>query len=438
MRMGARTATCLWLAAAAAGGFAVGAEARLTLLVLAGAAGLVLLLGRVELAAAALVVASCFEDYLATVSPVIVKAMAVVLIGSWAIRRSRGRVDPRRADHPGPLAWAVVALTVVLLLSAVAHGGGPGVADSLARWAGFIAALVVLADVVRGRAAVEWLAGVYVAACAAAAVCGLLTYARGAARVGGPIDDPNDFAIFLLAALPLSLALRRTGSRPWVWDVATVVIAVATAGTVSRGAGVGVVAMLVFAGVTRQISRTSLLGVVGAVVATASVAVGLFPEQVRRSFEQKTAVAGQNVSERFYLWHSAEQMTLDNPLVGQGPGSFALEHQSYVDRLPLDVDHLLDVAHNTYLEVAAELGLLGLAAFVAVLVIGFRGAWQAWRRDASPIAAAVTCALVGVAVGATFLSEQFYLPFWLLTALGAGLAVRAPVARPAAALEAAR
>ena len=118
----------------------------------------------------------------------------------------------------------------------------------LLRYAGFLAVLFVLADALRGGLRPERLAQVYVAACAVAAVCGLLTFAVGAdRRVGGPIGDPNDFAFFLLPAVALGLAVRRTTRRRWPWDVATVVVLVAILGTLSRGALVGLAAMAVLA-----------------------------------------------------------------------------------------------------------------------------------------------------------------------------------------------
>ncbi|CAN5224205.1 O-antigen ligase family protein [soil metagenome] len=419
--------TSLWVVCAAAFGFAVGQAAEVTMLVLGSVIALVVLLAHVELAAVTLVIASCFEDYLSTVSSASVKALAVVLVGAWAIRRVRG---PLVAGRPALIIYPVAAFTSVLLLSVVLHGAGPGVAGSLSRWAGFLAVLLVLTDCLRRAEFVERLIGAYVSACALAAACGLLAYARGDVRVGGPIGDPNDFAVFLLAALPLSIAGRRAGRRTWAWDLASVTILVAVAGTLSRGAVVGLLAMLLFATVTRQISGTALAGIAGVLLALGAFTVGFFPDQVSNSLTQKSAIADQNVSERLYLWHSAEQMVLDSPLIGRGPGSFSTEHQEYVDRLPISVDHLLDVAHNTYLEVAAELGVLGLLGFLAIMVVGFRGAWQVWRRDGDPIAAGVTSAFVGVGLAAMFLSEQFYLPFWLLAALGAGRAAQPRDRRP--------
>jgi hypothetical protein len=74
-----------------------------------------------------------------------------------------------------------------------------------------------------------------------------------------------------------------------------------------------------------------------------------------------------------------------------------------------------------FLETGSDLGLLGLGAFVALLGIGLVSALRRWRADGDPLAAATACALVGTSGAAMFLSEQYFLPVWMLVACGAGL-----------------
>lgn len=393
----------------------------LGLLALAACAAVVL---RLEWVALTLVVVSVFEDYAARAEPSIVKGLAVLLVLAWVVRRCRGRLY----DGPrSPVLVAALGFVVVLLLATALHNNGQAGLDVLLRYAGFLAVLFVLADVLRDGLRPERLAQVYVVACAVAAVCGLLTFAVGAdRRVGGPIGDPNDFAFFLLPAVALGLAVRRTTKRRWPWDLATVVVLVAIFGTLSRGALVGLAAMAVLAvaaGMVRLRGAVALTAVV--VVVTGLVAL-TFPALVSVSLQQKDFVAQQNVSERLDLWTAAAAMTVDHPVLGMGPGAFALHHRDFLTSLPNDVNHPLDVAHNTWLEVSSELGVLGLAAFVAMLAIAFGQTWSVRRRD--PVAAGVCAGLVGAAGAATFVTDQYYLPLWLLCALAVGVASREDVA----------
>jgi hypothetical protein len=72
---------------------------------------------------------------------------------------------------------------------------------------------------------------------------------------------------------------------------------------------------------------------------------------------------------------------------------------------------------------SSELGLLGLGAFVAILVVAYLQARRA-QRSGDPLGAGICGALVGCAVAASFLTEQYYLPLWMLAALAAAVGAR--------------
>jgi O-antigen ligase len=410
------------LLAAAAFGVLAGLAPLPVVATLGGLAVIAAVLLKLEWLALALVAVSLFEDYATRASPSVVKGLAVLLVLAWVVRRCRGRLH----DGPrSPVLVAALGFVVVLLLATAVHNNGAAGLTVVLRYAGFLGVLFVLADTMRGGLRPERVAQVYVVASAVAAGCGLLTFAVGAdRRVGGPIGDPNDFAFFLLPAVALGLAMRRTTSRRWPWDVMTVVVLVALLGTLSRGALVGLAAMAVLAvtaGMVRLRGAVALGAVVGVVAALVAVT---FPGLVSMSLHQKDFVAEQNISERLDLWTAAAAMTVDHPVLGMGPGAFALHHGAFMTSLPDDVNHPLDVAHNTWLELSSELGVLGLVAFVAILVVAFAQAWSIWQRRGDPVAAAVCVGLVGTAAAATFVTEQYYLPMWLLCALAVGVAYR--------------
>ncbi|MCK5926678.1 O-antigen ligase [Nocardioides sp.] len=380
------------------------------------ATGLMLL--RLDVAVMVFVVASLFEGYLSQVEPMATKLLSAVVVGSWVLMRCRRESV---GMHRVPVVLAGIALWWVLLVSTLVNAP-VGAAGILLRWAGFLAVMVVLVDVLLRRILrPEDLARTYVLAATAAAAVGLLAMSTAEdPRAAGPIADANDFAFYLLPALPLAMALRRPGPVPGRWDLAAAVVTVGMVATVSRGAMLGLGVMLVVALLSRQVRLRDLVGLAGVLLAAASVLAVWQRELVMDSLTQKTAIAGQNVSERFYLWDAAARMVLDRPLLGHGPGSFAAEHAWFASRLPVDTRNDLDVAHNTYLEVAAEAGFVGLAVFLVLLLVGLSGAWAAWRAGSrvGRIGAAVVAGLVGTSVAACFVTEQFFLPLWLLVALG--------------------
>jgi O-antigen ligase len=133
----------------------------------------------------------------------------------------------------------------------------------------------------------------------------------------------------------------------------------------------------------------------------------------------------------------AAEMIAEHPVLGLGPAGFRTNYDAYLHARQTDPAHL-DVAHQTYLEVGSELGLLGLVAFGWLLAAGFAGARRATglHPPDGVLADGLGTAFVATLVAASFLSEQFFLPLWLLTGLGAALdpRARALVARPARSL----
>jgi putative inorganic carbon (hco3(-)) transporter len=263
---------------------------------------------------------------------------------------------------------------------------------------------------------------VYVGSCTAAAVVGIIAFLDGQPRAGGPVGDPNDFAFFLISAVPLAFGLATDAGRPIVFRAAAVLMSVAAAATLSRGALVAAVVMLGYALLAGVVGVRTVLGWLAAFAVLAAIVVVGYQSRLTTSISAKGQVAQQNVDERLVRWRAAAEMTADNPVLGLGPAGFRENYDRYINHEPADAAHHLDVAHEMYLETSAELGLPGLAAFGCIIVFGFTGARRAARAGPQrQLAGAVTVAVVGTAVAAAFLTEQYFLPVWLLAAFGAAL-----------------
>jgi putative inorganic carbon (hco3(-)) transporter len=379
------------------------------------------LLLSVDLAALTFVALEPFEDYAKSLSGAAVKLFGALLLVAWLLRLLSG-TRPARLRHPA--VYAAAALMIIVLAATAAHPNGPLGSQVDVRYFSYLAAFIVLVDCMQGGLSPMLVARVYVLASTAAAACGVVAYlATNRLRVGGPVGDPNDFAFYLIAALPLALALRRRARWPWTYDVALAVLLLAIAGTVSRGALVGIAAMVAFAVATRQVRLRVALATAASAAVGVALVVTFLPNRVDASFHAKSQVAAQNANDRLQRWEIAAEMTADHPVLGLGPAGFRLNYNRYVDNQPLDPLHFLDVSHDTYLEVSSELGLLGLGAFLCLLTGGFLGARRYWLSPApdATFGRAICTATVGVVAAAVFLTEQYFLPLWLLAALGAAL-----------------
>jgi putative inorganic carbon (HCO3(-)) transporter len=77
-------------------------------------------------------------------------------------------------------------------------------------------------------------------------------------------------------------------------------------------------------------------------------------------------------------WRSGTEMIKDHPLFGVGIGSFAIHFTDYKDKLK-NASHP-ENAHNYFLQIGAELGVVGLVVFLYLIVIIFRTAFIGLKK----------------------------------------------------------
>jgi O-antigen ligase len=83
------------------------------------------------------------------------------------------------------------------------------------------------------------------------------------------------------------------------------------------------------------------------------------------------------VLERMAHWQSAVEMWADHPWLGVGIGNYATAYPRYALPLwPLPLGH----AHNYYLNMGAEAGMLGLLSYLLLWGSALALSWQATRR----------------------------------------------------------
>jgi len=93
---------------------------------------------------------------------------------------------------------------------------------------------------------------------------------------------------------------------------------------------------------------------------------------------------------RIPLWMTAFSMFVDAPILGHGPHTFGLFYLDYLHRLEiptwLSVDpRPLSWAHNVYMQVLAEQGIIGALALVILIICAVRLAWRTHRHSEGDI-----------------------------------------------------
>jgi putative inorganic carbon (hco3(-)) transporter len=321
-----------------------------------------------------------------------------------------------RFDQSHVIVVALLALAIVSTLQAEEISSA--LATTL-RYAAFVALYIVVSQFVGEQAMQRRLVWGLSIASSIAAFDALGNFASGETPLANLAHgDPNDLAYILATTLPLTFWLLRERwlARPVVLLMIGL-IAAAVLLSFSRGAIVGLGAAALWHMLTERRHIPALaLGVAVVCVAT-FIFVNSNPRQVEVGFEAKQSVAEQNVEMRLDAWGAALRMTEDHPLLGVGPGNFQFLYPEVTDRPP--GVQSVGVVHNAYLDVGAELGVLAMALFIAYAAIAFARSTAAHRQGKGipGYAAAVRTALVVAIVGAVFLSEQYFLPLWLLGGL---------------------
>ena len=142
--------------------------------------------------------------------------------------------------------------------------------------------------------------------------------------------------------------------------------------TYVRNAWLGLGAVLA---VLVLLSRRWIL-VAGAAALVALVLLVPFP--LRAKMISMFDPASPSASERFYFWKAGVRMLQDAPLLGLGPGAVKIEYPAYKDPAARrgGTSHL----HNNFVQIAAERGLVGLAAWCAIWAVFFVKAARIYAR----------------------------------------------------------
>jgi len=237
---------------------------------------------------------------------------------------------------------------------------------------------------------------------------GIWQYTHGfnslAQRIRGPLSHYMTYAGWLLlaAVLLLGLALLAPLPRRWLLFVSVATALVALVLSYTRNAWVGFAAgVLVLAACWRR----QLLLVVPALLLAV---VLVFPPPVRERLFSTLDLRQHANYDRLCMVYSGLQMVRDHPLAGVGldmvPKMYPLYRRDDAPRYR--VPHL----HNNPLQVAAERGLVALAAYLwlmgAFFRVSFGSLWRLSGEAKAWVAAAVS------AVAAITVAGLFEYNFW--------------------------
>jgi putative inorganic carbon (hco3(-)) transporter len=257
-------------------------------------------------------------------------------------------------------------------------------------------------------------------------------------RMEGMIGEKNRYAQLMLMLVPVGM-FRVFGEKKTLLrvlaGVATALIALGASMAFSRGAAVGFALMLVIMVFMRYIKfyqiAVIILGLVLLLQAVPQYRDRLTSlESLTAMFsdgEANTGAADGATLSRLTEMGAAGLVFLDHPVIGVGPGMFRYYYEEYADVVGLRVKSTEREAHNLYLQVAAEHGLLGLLALLVAIYIVLRDLarvrkrWMVDQPELANMATAYMLSIVTYLTTGIFLHFAFIRYFWLIMALAAAV-----------------
>ncbi len=341
-----------------------------------------------------------------TVWPLEMKMLVVILL--LAIAFTPLAVSPKTSIETLSDSFFKVVTIFVLMLNLI---------DTRARLRSFMKLLIFC--------------GVFVAASA------VLNYFRGAtalnnsgelvriAGYGTFFSNPNELAMTVNLIMPFAVVFGLTsrGIKRIAFFLMAALLAFAVVVSFSRGGFLGLVAI---GGVLmwkagrgkRLVTVLASLLIAGAFVVSMPSGYGDRIFTILHNSEDKT----NSAQERQQLLARGLDVIVHHPLIGVGVGNYGI----------YSIRQL--VAHNSYIEVAAELGLVGFAAYLVLIfaplgklkrverdLYARRAAWSATERETYYISVGLQAVIISYAVCSFFQSAEYSWYLYYLVAYTASL-----------------
>ena len=231
----------------------------------------------------------------------------------------------------------------------------------------------------------------------------------------GIFSDPNDLAQAIVVAIPLVFNFFFNKRSILIKIFLVVIGAIMLYAFLLTGSRGGFIGLSV---VTFLLLRKKVGTIIGSAVCIAAL-VGLLLVAPSNTVERvKTTSPYEDTgASRLALWYEAWQMFLSNPILGVGKDNSIEYSASY------------HVPHNSFIHVAAELGIPGIILWIGIFYFSFMTLIKARKlhKDETKssqvysLSDSLMVSMIGFTSTALFLSRQYsYLPY-ILMALSVGV-----------------
>lgn len=299
----------------------------------------------------------------------IVKTVAVVTILAYVFSKlARGE---RLTDWPVELRALAVIIGLGILFMPIAVVPKDSYEELTDTFLKVAIIFVLMINLIDSLARLRILLRIVVLCGTAIAVGAVVAYAKGeftamsegvGVRIEGVVEgifgNPNDLAtaLNLLVPLAVALAILRKGAERWLYAAAAVVLTAGIIATFSRSGFLGFAAMAGFFLFKRAKQKpiTTVLASVALAGLIVVAAPGGYADRLASIVDTGADDTG-SASQRLALLKRAASVASRHLVLGVGMGNY---HVYSISEMK---------AHNSFLEISAELGVAGLVAYLVMI-----------------------------------------------------------------------
>jgi len=255
--------------------------------------------------------------------------------------------------------------------------------------------------------------------------------AIGLPRPTAAFPNPNVFGVYVTALTPVILGLTFfyfKGRSRLLMLIVSMLGLLGVCLSLSRGAGLGIYLAVLFLSLAKKKNLLSLI-LVGTLV--------IFPFVMPKNIKQWAREVNYNPlvfmlnQDRISIYSNTINMIKHHPIIGVGVNTFSRNYGKYKTAAAEKYAHTPDTiyAHNIYLQMAGETGLLGLFAFLLFLFQVFRKVFGASRGlsdeylkiSALSLIACLIAFLVNGLTETNLYYSRVAMIFWFLIGVGLSL-----------------
>ncbi|MBA7471265.1 hypothetical protein ES707_06571 [subsurface metagenome] len=200
---------------------------------------------------------------------------------------------------------------------------------------------------------------------------------KSLSRSTGFFNSPQTFGNYVLLLLPMVFGLsfysNTRREKRWL-QLSGLIILTAIIFSYTRGVWLGLIGGLIFMAILR--SKKLLLLVVTGIIVSSMFLVFLpssrFTQRVVRTFKSE-----RPVGDRIYFWQGSLRIIRDYPITGLGWEGFRIVYPKYK---PAKGRQLVCHAHNNFIDMAVDSGLLGLGIFLWLLVTIYKVGFHIFKE----------------------------------------------------------